>query len=350
MLENMSALALVPKAKAIGAQRLSSADYDELMRRRSVLEVVSTLQSHPYFKKTLSGLTGTNLHREQIEQALSKDVFVKYEGLMRYSFREGHFGAYFLVRCEVDELLQKLRLLSMGAKEKYIVRMPGFLTLHTSFDLLKLAAATTAEDCLPVLAGTPYADVLRGVLPKKGQPLDYLVCEHAFVAYFYDYVLKKIDADLSGRTAAETRELFLCEGEIYNLDLLFRAKAFYPESFTPAKLKELLIPVYHMLDRRHLEHLAEAQNLQEFLQLYNGGRAARLYGRRTSSFDDAGDVPEYRMLYRKAQRLLHFSSKPQTVLAAVLCIANLERSNIITVIEGVRYGIAPEKIALYLKR
>ena len=46
-----------------------------------------------------------NLHRAQIEEALSKDVYYKYESLMRYSFRKGKFGAYFLMRSEINELL-----------------------------------------------------------------------------------------------------------------------------------------------------------------------------------------------------------------------------------------------------
>ncbi len=95
MLENLSALAIVPKAKAIAARRLSHSDYLELMRKRSVIEVTAALQSHPYFKDSLKGLSQTNLHRAQIEEALSKDVYYKYESLMRYSFRKGKFGAYF---------------------------------------------------------------------------------------------------------------------------------------------------------------------------------------------------------------------------------------------------------------
>ena len=112
MLEDLSALAIVPKARAIAARRLSQNDYDELMRRRSVIEVVAALKSHPCFEKSLAGL-GANgeVHREQLEQALSKDIFFKYESLMRYSFRENHFGAFFLVRCEVNEILAKLNLL-----------------------------------------------------------------------------------------------------------------------------------------------------------------------------------------------------------------------------------------------
>ena len=59
------------------------------------------------------------------------------------------------MRCEIDELLTKLRLLSMGFHHHYIVHLPGFLADKTSFSLLALAKAQTPAQCLPVLAGTP---------------------------------------------------------------------------------------------------------------------------------------------------------------------------------------------------
>ena len=105
MLDELSALAIVPKAKAIAARRLTKNEYESLARKRSVIEVTAALQAHPAFKSCLAGVSQTNLHRAQLEEALRKDVFFKYESLMRYSFRKGHFGAYFLMRCEIDELL-----------------------------------------------------------------------------------------------------------------------------------------------------------------------------------------------------------------------------------------------------
>lgn len=168
------------KAKAIAARRLTKNEYESLARKRSVIEVTAALQAHPAFKSCLAGVSQTNLHRAQLEEALRKDVFFKYESLMRYSFRKGHFGAYFLMRCEIDELLTKLRLLSMGFHHHYIVHLPGFLADKTSFSLLALAKAETPAQCLPVLTGTPYAKVLQSVLPAQGETLDYLACEHAF--------------------------------------------------------------------------------------------------------------------------------------------------------------------------
>ncbi len=346
MLENLSALAIVPKAKAIAARRLTHNDYLELMRKRSVIEVMATLQSHPYFKDSLAGVSQTNLHREQLEQALSKDIFYKYESLMRYAFGDSTFAAYFIRRCEVNELLAKLRLLAMGFRHHYIVQLPGFLLNKTCFSLIRLAQAETARDCLPVVAGTPYYKVLAGVLPTDNAKPDPLVCEHALWTYFYTSVLKTLG---TGRGAEETEQLFLMQAEIYNLDLIYRAKAFFPEALPPQSLRKLLLPVYHVLPQRRMMELADAPDFAAFLRLYNASRARDVYGERSGDVRDASDVPAGRQLYRYAQRSLHMSSRPQTVMSALLALADMERSNIVNVIEGVRYGLPPEEIEKFLK-
>ena len=53
MLDELSALAIVPKAKAIAARRLTKNEYESLARKRSVIEVTAALQAHPAFKAAL---------------------------------------------------------------------------------------------------------------------------------------------------------------------------------------------------------------------------------------------------------------------------------------------------------
>ncbi len=180
MIKNMAALAMVPKAKHMAAQCFTQEEYKALTRRRTVLEVVATLQSHPYFSKTLGGISQTNPHREQIEQALSKDLFYKYEKLMRYCFKQGRFGAFFIVRCEIDEILQKLRLMGVGFSEQYIVQMPGFLLNKTKLPLFELAQAKTFEEIALLLAGTPYQKIMHTLMPNKDESFDYVKCEYTF--------------------------------------------------------------------------------------------------------------------------------------------------------------------------
>ncbi len=349
MLFNKSALAMVPKAKHMASQCLSAEEYKALTRRRTVLEVVAFLQSHPYSSKTMGGISQTNPHREQIEQALSKDLFFKYEALMRYCFKEGHFGGYFIIRCEIDEILQKLRLMGVGFSERYIVQMPGFLLNKTKLQLLKLAEAKTLEEVCNILSGTPYLKVIQSVMPQSGEKLDYIKCEHAFECFYYNYVFDKIKEDLSKKAALETCELFCLQAEIYNLDVIFRAKAFYSDVYSYKNLTEILLPYYGILNKKQILKLACAKDLDEFLSLYNASRAVKTYGIKSKNIEAQSGIQPHIALRNKARKLLHFSIVPETVLAALLCFAEIERSNIVTIVEGVRYGLEPDQIENFLK-
>lgn len=348
MLENESSLALIPKAKAIAARSLSRADYQELMRKRSVLEVVDTLKAHPYFTDSLGGLSQTNLHRSQIEEVLHKDIFYKYERLMHFNFAHNALAGSFVVRCEVDELLNALRLLSLGKMDQYIVQLPGFLTQKLCFNMLELAKSRTFDELLKVLKGTPYVKLLMPLRPTAMDGIDYLACEQALRAYYFVTVLHYVDA-LPRRVQKQAQLLFRQEAEIYNLDLLYRVKAFYADKFTPQRLRSLLLPVYGHLSQRKLYQLADARDLPAFMTLYNNSRAKEVYGARSAKLDEALDVQEQRVLYRTATRVLHFSSHPQITLAAFVFMARVQSSNIINIIEGVRYGLAPDAIEQFLK-
>lgn len=346
MMEELSALAVVPKAKAIAAKRLTRAEYAELMRKRSVLEIVAVLREHPYFQKSLRGLDGSDIHRQQLEQALSKDIFYKYESLIRYITDKKGVSSFFMLRCEITELLAKLQLLSMGFRHHYIMQLPGFLADKTSFSLIALAQAETPAQCLAVVAGTPYARLIAPLVPETGWQMDYLACEHILWAYFYETVLSKIRP---GREAAQTKKLFLMEAEIYNIDLLHRAKAFFNDSFSPEKLKGLLLPCRYILGTSKLRELAAAADLQDFLRIYDACAAHAFYGERTANPLKDDSVQAYRTLSRAAQRLIHFSASPETVLVALTCLATIERSNIVNIVEGVRYGLSAAQIEYFLK-
>lgn len=340
MLSN-SQLAVIPKARAIFARRISPAEYTELMRRRSVPEVAQFLKNHPYFKTSLKTLSETAPHRSQLEELLSKDIFFKYESLMRYCTNRKGFGHFFIFYCEINELLEKFRLLSVGSHDQYITHLPAFLVNKTSVDLIKLAKASDFTACIKVLAATPYAKLLTPFAPTQQQPhIDYLALEHVLKTYYYKKILGWLDQYFSGAEAKQLKVLFQMEAEIYNLDLIFRIKAFFNESFTPEQIEDLLLPVYFRLNRKKLLEFANAKSVEAFTGLYESSKAAHIYGSVTPQGISGGQ----KSLTTLAKRILRFTSMPEAALAAILTLAKVERDNIINIIEGVRYGMPPEKI------
>lgn len=343
-MSNNKALAIVPKARAVFARRLTPEKYAELTRKSSVPQVAKALKAMPGFRKTLATLSEDAPHRGQLEELLRSGVFYEYEELMRYHFGGPGFGVYFIWKCETEELLAKLQLVSVGRAERYITRMPAFLMKRSRFDLLALARAETLSDCLNVVRGTPYFETLGAVLSVRQEEFDLLLAERTLKNQYYASVFALAEKTLSPHDAKEVGRLFCMEADVENLDVLYRLKAYYPHAVPPAPLEELLLPYGEYISAAAKRRLCGAKDLPGLLAAYADTRAARAYG----PADPPNGTPGGQAYLAAAQRLLRGTVSPDAALTAALAIEQQQERNIIHIIEGVRYGLAPEQIERFI--
>jgi V/A-type H+-transporting ATPase subunit C len=338
--------AIIPKARGMYAKRILAAEYEELMRRRTVPEVAAVLKKHPYFADSLATLSPTDPHREQLEELLSMDIFVKYEALMRYDFTTESFANYFIIECEVQEILRVLRMLSTGVPGRYMKHLPPFLEGSLRFDLFRLAEARSFDEVLEELHHTPYYKVLRSVWVKDPFLRDYPGVEAVMVRYYYAAVFELAQKHLPQRALKAVAEMFSQEAEIYNIGVILRARTYFGAAFTAEQVKALLLPYNYRLTKR---------DMQQMLVAPNADAAAQQLGKMGLQLPpgpvdvEALDAEMGRLRYHKAQQVLHLSAAPSAVLAVFITLAKLERDNVVNVIEGVRYGLPPDKIRALLR-
>ncbi len=334
--------AIIPKARGMYAKRPSDAEYEELMRRRSVAEVAALLKKHVYFKDSLATLSTTEPHRGQIEELLNMDIFTKYEALVHYDVGKDSFTSYYLAECEVREIIKALHLLSISVPGGYLAQIPEYLVGKTRFDLFALARATNLPQVEAVLHATPYQKILRGRFLADPYLRDFPALEAAMLKYLYDMIFELIAQSFSGRERQMVRELFLQQAEIYNLQLMVRVKTYFAHIYPGATVQQLLLPYTFHLTKHKLEEMAAAPSIEAFLQLYKQSGAVR-YGLPTNT-DDMLHLGN-QVLFSHARLMLHLTPSPAAALAAFLALARLIRENVINIIEGVRYGLAPETMS-----
>lgn len=340
-----ASLAIIPKARGMYAKRPQPAEYEELMRRRTVPEVASALKKYPYFGDSLATLSAAEPRREQLEELLNMDIFNKYEALLKYDFSDDSFARYFLAECEVKEIARVLRMLSTGVSGRYIQHMPPFLEGNLRFDLFRLAEARSFADVLEVLRFTPYDKVLRPIWIKDPFLRNYPGAEAALVRFYYDEVFAMADKYLPKQDQKAVKSLFLQEVENFNLGLVLRSKMYFGAAFTPDKIRALLVPYYYRISKRKLQDLIEAPNPEGMVASLIPPKNRRLSGPVTpEEYETIGGQE----LYSLAKSVLHLSVSPSAVLAAFMFLARLERDNVVNIIEGVRYQMAPEKIKALL--
>ena len=338
--------AIIPKARGMYAKRISIAEYEEFIRRRTVPELAVMLKRHPYFGNSLNTLAINDPHRGRIEELLSMDIFQKYQTLNRYDFSGGGFSAYYLHECEMNEILKALHLLSIGLTGKYIRQVPGYLVGKTQVDLFLLGQANSFAEVLPVVEHTPYYKPLKARYIADTALKNYPMAEAVILRAYYEQLFGLIGCCLKGRDAESTTSLFAQEVEIYNLELLFRIKTYFPDAYSTREIYQLMMPYTHRVPRTQLEKMVETKSSDVLLAMYQQSGAVDYVGP-SNQYDLAAAAG--RLVYRFAQRMLRLTASPVASLAAFISLAKLERDNVVNMMEGVRYGLEPEVIRAMLR-
>lgn len=338
-------LAIIPKARGMYAKHISMAEYEELMRRRTVPEVAALLKRHPYFRDSLATFSASSPHRGQLEELLSLDIFSKYESLVHYDFSSDSFSHYFLDESEIREIIKAAHLLSIGLPGAYLNKIPTYLVGKTSVDLYALGQAANFAELVETLRFTPYYKVIRTCFEQDPNLQNFPLLEATLLKASYDTTFALVERSFSGQERDSVNSMFLQEAEIHNLQLIMRIKKFFPTAYTPEEIHQLLLPYRIHVTKQMMNTMVEAPTLDALRLLFRQSSAVRYTG--SADFDDI-TITSGRVLYHHALRLLRLTSSPAAAMAAFLSLAKLERDNVVNVIEGVRYGLPPEKIRALL--
>lgn len=346
MLSTYSAKAILTKAKAMYAAHLTAGQYQQLLYCGSVAAIAAYLKEEPAYGQALASVRPEAIYRGQLERMLRKSRHAQYAALMRYDFSPSNsYYRQLMRRWEIEQILEMIQLLNAGQPERFAGQYPGFLERDASFSFAALSGVRDFAGLLQALDSTAYAKILRPFQPEEaGQAIDYTGCEAALFSDYYEQVEKTIDRCFRGRVRAQLHQLIQTRVELVNVRAIYRMKTFFPDA-DAGEIRRLLMPCWKRIGGSDLEELLQAPSAQDFGAALRQSRYARYLGS-----DDLLHI-DYRadgIEYRLAKRCMHFASDGPTAFTAFLILTQQELDNIVTIIEGVRYGTAPEEISAML--
>lgn len=341
-----TANAIITKARTLYGRMLAPAQYEELLHRQSVQEVCAYLKEKTTYAGLLANVQESAIHRGQLENLLHKDMFYQYVRLARYMPQKSSAARFVVLDMEIELILSRLRgLVSHKQEDAVIAELPAFMAPYASFDIYRLAKAETFADLTDALEGSNYAGLLRECgSPDAGTSIPYAACEAKLRTWYFQTLLKDAGRTAHGRTRKELRQILSLRAEVMNLHTIYRMKAYFNAG--PQAIRQLLLPVSCSLNRRELEQLIEAADAQEFMKRL----CHTAYGKHLDPQETFLEDQTENIRYRVNLHLLRFSSDPQVVFTAYLLLRGMETENIIRIVEGVRYGMPPEKIRRLLYR
>ena len=331
--------------RALWGLRLRPEDYRRMAAMRTLPELAVFLRAHPRWGRALEGVDLSAIHRFELEEHLRRHRLEEHLRVYPYLSREDQELLDFpVLEMELSQIMRYLRLARMGRAEEYSFTPPPRLARRSYVNFAALSAASTYDGLIQAVSGTKFAEVLRGLKPQLADREfpDFAQMETAlFNVYFrelYAVTVRQRD-DGMRRRLLESMGL---QADLMNIAVILRVKRYYPEM--EGLLLSYLLPVHHHLKPPVLQRMYAAQDASAVFEVLRG----TWYG----PYFPADGVSLERTLaqirYDHSLRGLHEPLPSVVTPLSFLHLTGVELSNVIHMIECVRYNIPQEEVLSYV--
>lgn len=337
MLESLCSNVLITKIKAMNSRRLTQQDYDKLLEKKYVSDIVAYLKE-THFSATLQGVDEGSIKYDELEGLFKAARIIEYKKLLKYVNRfSDSFFKLFWLEFELEQLLTMLLLFKVGRNEDFGAIHSAELARNMKLDVGIIVNAKSMADILIGIKNKKYVSILKAELENvEPKDIDILICEKKLKTYFYDRMydhLKKCNKTLRNKLEKKIVQ----QADTYNLQVIYRLKRYY--SYSAEEIVELLIP-YGSLAASERKRLALCKQIAEDYSV--------LFEDKQNIFDlDSKVLIETEMnksLLSDAQETLKIERYAQVVFWSFMVLAELEQRNLVSVIYGIENEQDPEAI------
>lgn len=321
------------KMKGMSRGLLTEEDYIELLGKKSVIEIALYLESNTSYKTALKSAGDTaSIHRGELEKILQKSFEDDFVKLMK--FENGgnkEFLRIYILRYEIELLKVMLRMLENNTLNTFERRINEYFLKSMTIDVDKLKTSHNLPQFIENLKGSVYSKLLSPFIVNT-EHLNLFSIEMSLDVYYFKRVWKLKDKLLSPSDALIVKQTFGSEVDLLNILWIIRCKKYFN---TPKELiYSFIVPINYRLRREQLKPLVEAETADEVLLLLEKTRYKGLFNRDDLFLEQYYLSYVARIFYRKS-RLETFSIMSSL---GYLHIKEIEMTNIIKIIEGVRYS------------
>ncbi|MCQ4022880.1 MULTISPECIES: V-type ATPase subunit [unclassified Ruminococcus] len=334
-----AANAIIAKARCKYGRRLKEKDYQTLLACSSVGEVMSYLKTHTSYSSLLNNMNERDVHRGQLEAVLKQQLIHDYASVSHYEIATGESFSQFLInRAEVEQLSHFVMLLGSGNTERYVFDLPLQFSAHTKIDLQAMAKARNYSEFLAAVEKTRYKKLLEPFRPTNNGELNVPAIENALYSDLYNRLFEIINNHTKGEEKRGLTELFTTHIDLMNFVRVLRLQKYY--HLEPEEIRAQLLP-HGSIREAVLRQMCEATSPKELFaaaaQSSIGKRIAKMEYSYAGEIDRRGD-------FSYAKRQIRFSTVPTVVMMSYFSLVQTELTNIINIIEGVRYKVDPDTI------
>lgn len=342
--------ATVTKIRAVYGKRLKDADYTELMAKKSVSEVADYLKKNTYYANALANIDPNTVHRGFLELLLRRNLFAQYEAFCKFQrLDKDAFFRYQMVYSEIRELLRAILYMNSQSADTFVLNVPSYLIERASFSILDLGKAKTFPELLRVIQDTPYHALLKEIPVGRDERVNYTKCEIILRTYYLKWLLETVNQDFHGRTRQTLAGMIETQTDLINIINAYRMKNYFHVSAD--EMHAMSLPFYGRLSSHRIQTLYEARDTEAFLHALS----ETVYGKQIPDLTACKDAVRFehelsRLRCIQAHRSLTLAEDAAVSLYSMMYLLENEMNNIISIIEGIRYGKSTSYIESLLVR
>lgn len=334
--------AIATKIRAMESRLLREEDYRILVAMDSVPQAVAYLKKTPAYEAVLRDKEEAQLHRGDIERLMVGTLYHDFSKLYRFCDQgQKKLLKLYFSRFEITVMKRAFRrVFNHGDRTAEEKGFRAALQKYTDIPLEDLAQAETMPEVLAALKGTHYYKALQKLEHAEGATLfDY---EMTLDLYYFSMIWKQKNKLLKGREQELLTKSLGSRIDLLNMTWIYRAKKYY--QLTEAYIYTLLIPVTYKLhdsDIRKMVTASDEKALEDAVE-------ATYYGRH---FLEPESCELEELYFQLIGRIYGMEKRKNpyslAVLVSYLYEKEQEIEKLTTVLEGVRYQIAPEGTLKY---
>ena len=328
------------KINAMFGRLLTAGDYDNLASLKSVAEVEAALEARAEYRELLR--PGPEVHRGDLERRIVLSVYHNFARI--YSFvgdqRLRRYLDGFFLKNEIRFIKGLLRSINDERDINYTAaEINAAIGMRPRLDLSATLAAKTLTEAIDSLKGTVFYSLLKTGAEESDISLFEL--ETRLDIYYFIRLNKLRNKYLSGLDKKLAGEVNGIRVDMTNLMWIYRLKKYY--NIEEKAMYAYLIPLRHRLGKEQIARMVESHDMAGLMEEIGKTAYGKYFGAGRSHERDMSAVLSG--AYRRVRRA---NADSVAGIIAYIHFKDIEIENIISLIEGVRYGLGRDEILRFV--
>ncbi len=338
MLENYSTKATVAKIRAINSTTLSKKNYSDLLNKQSVAEVANYLKNNTRYGDVLAYVDTKTIHRGHLETLIREEIFSIYVKLLKFqSLDKYNFFNYEIMFQEINLIIKCILKCYSKSYEKLIANVPSYFKTHSKINVKQLFKAKTFAEILKSVEKTSYYKMLSNILTNSDELEDFLLCERILYEHYYNTILSSLKLEFGNKIYDELSRIIKIRIDMENILNIYRQKNY----FESVICEKFVIPIFGEISKEKFKMLINSKNKDDFLQEIKKTKYKNLISESSDLFFEK--KADY-IKFKNSKTALKNTSEAPVAFYSFFNLLEIEKANIIKIVEGIRYNLAPEII------